>query len=119
MTTPGTPQQVIASGLTGNENHRNGWARDILTDLAEHGYAVVSRVEPGLPDWTEGQDGRSNSSVPFITLRAEVGRIIRDSAADLIAGRSDVVAGLILAQLAHRHGLAPTGAVEPKDSCDA
>jgi hypothetical protein len=67
-------------------------------------------------DWTvsrvEGESfGRSNSSSRFVELSAAVEAIIRQSAFDLIGGRADRVAGLIMAQLAHKHGLAPRGTV--------
>ena len=57
-------------------------------------------------DWTlDPRTGRCNSSVEFMRLRNEVGRLIRDSAHDLIVGRAEDVGGLIMAQLAHVHGL--------------
>jgi len=58
-------------------------------------------------DWTCSVDGRSNSSVEFLRLCREVEALIRQDAFMLIAGRADRTAGLIMAQLAHRHGLAP------------
>jgi dihydroneopterin aldolase len=57
-------------------------------------------------DWTE-RDGRANSSLKFVNLCTAVEKLIRQSAHDLILGRADRVAGLIMAQLAHVHGLAP------------
>jgi hypothetical protein len=57
-------------------------------------------------DWT-AKDGRSNSSDKFQELTQEVARIIRNSAFDLIAGRSETVAGLIMAQLAHNYEVGP------------
>jgi hypothetical protein len=57
-------------------------------------------------DWT-AKDGRSNSSELYNFLSAEVGQLIRDSAADLIAGRCELVGGLIMARLAHQYGLVP------------
>lgn len=76
------------------------------------------RAELGLPkelcqrhapqvDWTVGLDGRANSSAKFEYLVAEVTRLIRDDARMLITGHADATAGLIVAQLAHRHGLRP------------
>jgi dihydroneopterin aldolase len=59
-------------------------------------------------EWTVDPDtGRSNSSAEYRRLCDEVERLIRSEAHSLISGRADVVAGLIMAQLAHRHGLAP------------
>jgi hypothetical protein len=43
----------------------------------------------------------------------EVARLIRWSAHRLIAGDAEAVARLILAQLAHKHGLAPPGSRPP------
>lgn len=59
-------------------------------------------------DWTiDPETGRSNSSELFRELCGEVEGLIRQSAHGLIAGRADQVAGLIMAQLAHVHHLAP------------
>jgi hypothetical protein len=58
-------------------------------------------------DWTRDEHGRSNSSAEFRRLAGDVGHLIRSSAHDLIAGRADVVAVRIMAQLAHKHGMAP------------
>ena len=62
------------------------------------------------PNWTQSEQGQENDSLLFRTLRAEVARLIRDSAHDLLSGNAEAVASLILAQLAHKHGLrAPKG----------
>lgn len=58
-------------------------------------------------DWTS-KDGVSNSSDEFLHLVDVVERLIRSDAHMLISGRADRTAGLIMAQLAHIHGLAPT-----------
>lgn len=58
-------------------------------------------------DWTTDADGYANSSVEFIRMKEVVTDIIRNSAHDLIAGRTDLVAGLILARLAHDHNMGP------------
>lgn len=61
-----------------------------------------------MKDWTLNPiTHRSNSSELFLAVEREIGRILRGSAASLIAGRTDDVAGLILAQLAHRYGFSP------------
>lgn len=61
-------------------------------------------------DWTvDPRTGRSNSSPEFERLCFEVERLIRASAFDLIGGRADQVARLIMARLAHEHGLRPAG----------
>lgn len=57
-------------------------------------------------DWTMDGD-RTNSSALFLRLVREVERLIRSSAHELISGRADQTARLIVAQLAHVHGLAP------------
>jgi hypothetical protein len=59
-------------------------------------------------DWTVDKSGRSNASPQFIALVAEVDRLIRNSGRSLITGHSLAVARVIVAQLAHVHGLAPT-----------
>jgi hypothetical protein len=71
---------------------------------------VNSKLSP-LNDWTV-KDGRANSSDRFNELAERVGEIIRNSAHDLIAGRSDMVGHLVMAQLAHVHGLVP------RDTCE-
>jgi transcriptional regulator with XRE-family HTH domain len=65
------------------------------------------RTEACDHDWTVGADGRSNSSAAFVALRDAVERIIRDDSHTLISGRAGSTAGLIMAQLAHVHGLRP------------
>ncbi len=60
-------------------------------------------------DWTINPDtGQSNSSDAFNAICDEVERLIRGDARNLIAGSADSTARLIVAQLAHVHGLAPT-----------
>lgn len=59
-------------------------------------------------DWTiDPETGRSNSSPEFLELVEVVERIIQNSAHDLVAGRPEKVARLILARLAHGYGLSP------------
>jgi len=59
-------------------------------------------------DWTRhGATGRSNEAPIYLGLRAEVARILRQSAHDLINGGVDTVAGVIVARLAHVHGVGP------------
>lgn len=69
----------------------------------------MKESKPVSKDWTI-KDGRVNNSDQFETLVERVDELIRGSAHDLIAGRSAIVARLIMAQLAHKHGLAPRGA---------
>lgn len=65
-----------------------------------------------VPDWTvDPASGRSNASPEFEALVAEVGRLIRGGAGVCLA--SDWVAAtarLVMAQLAHAHGLSPQAA---------
>ena len=68
---------------------------------------------PAWPDWTiDPATNRSNSSSVFEALCQEVERLIRSAAHQLIAGRADVTAGLIMAQLAHKWGLVPRELIE-------
>lgn len=69
----------------------------------------MKESKPVSKDWTI-KDGRVNNSDQFEILVERVDELIRGSAHDLIAGRSAIVARLIMAQLAHEHGLAPRGA---------
>lgn len=62
-------------------------------------------------EWTT-KDGRSNSSDEFDALVVVVEDLIRGSAHSLIRGDAGSVARLIVATLAHGHGLAPTRAAE-------
>jgi transcriptional regulator with GAF, ATPase, and Fis domain len=58
--------------------------------------------------WTTRDDGYSNASPAFMRICSEVERLIRSDAHSLIAGKADSTGRLIVAQLAHVHGLAPT-----------
>ena len=59
-------------------------------------------------DWTvDPKTGRSNSSKKYLEICRSIEGVIRKSAYDLIAGRADATARLIVAQIAHVHGLAP------------
>ena len=73
-------------------------------------------------DWT-ARGGRTNSSDYFENLIVFVAELIRGSAHDLIAGRSESVARLIMAQLAHVKGLVPGSllatATEQRDNARA
>lgn len=62
----------------------------------------------GGEDWTRNSDGRSNSSNRFLFLVSEVERLIRNSAHDIVGGHIESVARLIMAQLAHKHGMRPS-----------
>lgn len=59
-------------------------------------------------DWTvDPKTGRSNSSKRYKEICKHVERLIRNEAFSLIAGRADNTARLIVAQLAHVHGMKP------------
>jgi hypothetical protein len=70
-------------------------------------------------DWTiDPATSRSNSSPEFKKLCAEVERLIRGDAHQLINGRASMTAGLIMAHLAHVHHLAPRE-IPPRGKYDA
>ncbi len=75
--------------------------------VGTHGAPPVSE-RASTADWTR-KKGQSNSSDEFLQLCEAVERLIRADAFHLIAGRADMTARLIMAQLAHVHGLAPRG----------
>jgi hypothetical protein len=59
-------------------------------------------------DWTvDPETHRSNSSPEFRQLVSEVARLIKAEAHSLLNGQVESVAGFIMAQLAHKHRLAP------------
>lgn len=67
-------------------------------------------------DWT-AIDGRTNSAPEYLALIDAVDTIIRGCSHALIGGRSRAVAGMIMAQLAHQHGLTPaTRNAEPANA---
>jgi|HubBroStandDraft_1064217.scaffolds.fasta_scaffold76931_3 hypothetical protein len=115
-------EQAFAS----RRDPKQGWALLAIRTLER--YQLVAKVDgrPLAPatdplratraqtrDWTVGDNGRANSSVAFSRIKARIAEIIVNSAHDLLRGNAETVAGLILAQLAHVHGLAPRGAVVP------
>lgn len=57
-------------------------------------------------DWT-AEDGRTNSSSKYLLLVAHVEALIRGDAHNLLNGRADATARLVVSQLAHVHGLHP------------
>ncbi len=98
------------------------FAADVIRDrsdpynkaLAEE---LVKRAEPTGhgDDWTiDPATNRSNSSAEFNRLCDEVERLIRGDAHMLISGQAGRTAGLIMAQLAHKHGLVPRHLLEKK-----
>jgi hypothetical protein len=59
-----------------------------------------------MKDWTTGDDGRSNSSEAFQALVEQVARLLANHR---LGDEVRDTARVIVAQLAHVHGLAPTG----------
>jgi hypothetical protein len=59
-----------------------------------------------MADWT-AKDGRANTSDLFNQVVEAVTQLILESGRTLIAGGAQGVAGTIVAQLAHVHGLVP------------
>jgi len=61
-----------------------------------------------IQDWTiDPATGLSNSSEKFKELVREVSRLIQIEPRSLLSGNTDSVAQLIMAHLAHNHGLSP------------
>lgn len=66
-------------------------------------------------DWTvDPKTGRSNSSPEFLHLARMVGGLIRNSAQSILAGDVEGVGRLIMAQLAHAHGMRLRRGSEPR-----
>jgi hypothetical protein len=65
-------------------------------------------------NWTVSSKGASNSSTAFVELCDAVERLIRDDAHMLIAGGVHETARLIMAHLAHKHGLELGAAAEAR-----
>lgn len=63
-----------------------------------------------MEDWTVDERGRTNSSPKFLELCDAVEKLIREDAHCLINGGADRTARLIIAQLAHIHGMRPPDA---------
>jgi hypothetical protein len=88
--------------------------RELYRRTGERLFAIGAASSAAvLQDWTVGPEGRSNTSARFLKLMSAVERLILDSGHDLIHGRANTVARVIMAQLAHVHGLAPKDAVAP------
>lgn len=67
-----------------------------------------------MPDWTS-KDGNANSSDAYLAICDRVSQLITNSAATLMTGGVNIVARLIVAQLAHTYGMTPKEA-EPSES---
>jgi len=99
---------VEAIGLLVHQWRTDGNAATLpRTRIAEAWDAYVKGRTAAYPDWTRDADGRSNSGAEFLRLCAEVERLIRGNANQLIAGRAEVTARLIMSSLAHEQGLRP------------
>ena len=86
-------------------NHKEGLAcptcKQVPTPLYE-------KIPSKLPqDWTL-KEGRSNSSPSYLLLGEVIKALILNNGADIVNGSADKVANIILSQLAHLYGLAPT-----------
>ena len=64
-------------------------------------------------DWTQDANGVSNNSRPFLAAVDAVAYLIRNQGHALINGYHTSVARLIVAQLAHKHGLTPAAPGTP------
>lgn len=104
----GTVYPWVPGGNSFKQEEARRRARNALSTIPKDGV-----------DWTTDSEGRSNSSEQFKTLVKEVERLIRGDAHMLISGRADLTAGLIMAQLAHRHGLSTTPTPDIKQLMDA
>jgi len=60
-----------------------------------------------MKDWTADENGRSNSSEMFIVIVTHVEDLIRSSGSQIVNGNIRGVAGLIVAQLAHKFLMEP------------
>jgi len=60
-----------------------------------------------ITDWTCDDEGRSNSSEIYQEICRHVENLISGAALDLIAGRADLTARIIVSNLAHVYGLKP------------
>ena len=70
---------------------------------------MVSQDTPTKNDWTVNPNtGHSNSSTRFLELCYVVGRLIFNNSRIKTVGEAEILARLIMAQLAHEHSLAPS-----------
>ncbi|HSX01557.1 MAG TPA: hypothetical protein VLF67_04930 [Candidatus Saccharimonas sp.] len=107
---------VCGTGLPGVTYTR---AARAVVEMLVRQYGLAPAGETAQPvitaDWTvDPESGRSNSSERFRDLEQAVTALIVGDAHKLIAGRARDTAGLILAQLAHKHGLVPADHVGPQ-----
>lgn len=69
---------------------------------------LLRPTENEMSDWTvSAETRRCNESAKFLELQKAIAEIIRNSGHDLINGRVEMVAGIILATLAHKHSMRP------------
>lgn len=84
-----------------------GTVDEVLADLATPQSAPPAQEYLSPSDWTAGPDGVANTSQKYLDLVMEVERLIRSDAHQLLSGREDRTARLIVSNLAHKYGLAP------------
>lgn len=100
--------QMIAREAQGWTNRADDAIRipDMIYELSDH--CRQTAQNPTDRDWTVDPDtNRCNSSEQYRYLVDQIEQTILNSANDIVRGRTKTVAGLILATLAHTHGLAP------------
>lgn len=80
-------------------------------NAAEYRAKRMAELQQTTPakDWTEG-----NTSRLYLDIVAEVDRLIRSDASNLLAGYGNQTARLVVSQLAHEHGLVPGSALRQK-----
>lgn len=72
---------------------------------------IDDEVDSWKTHWTSSAEGITNSSPKYLELVAVVEQLIRQDAHMLISGRADITARMIVARLAHAHGLAPINTI--------
>jgi hypothetical protein len=107
--TPGEALARAQSG-TGDETGAEVFISPVPPTRPRYRFAGI---DVPVAEWTvDPETNRSNASPEYLHLVDEVAHVIRESAYFLLDGRPGGVrkiAGLIMAQLAHVHGLAPAG----------
>ena len=84
----------------------------MASKLAQHLQTLVDKPFAPSGDWTQVPGGASNASPLYTMIVADAEHTIRDGASDLINGRADMVAGVIVSRIAHKFHLAPTKETE-------
>lgn len=97
----------VYRATVGHYEHDGWWCDEDFVLEPSHWQPLPEA--PRLTDWTEGPDGRSNSSDQYNKIVAVVERLIRNGAHTLINNGPEALARTIVSQLAHVHGLRPDG----------